>query len=106
MLYLMSTTVIPSGADGLWRMSSLQPEQARVIAAGTHTSAVGHESSAQAMSVALGIAVPANRITVVPQPGDSFLCMRLLSRPPEGVVLDLAGLEATGYGWALLEYLG
>lgn len=58
------------------------------------------------MSVALGVAVDANRITVTPQPGDSFLCMRLLSRAPEGVILDLAGLEAIGYGWALLEYVG
>jgi hypothetical protein len=106
MLYLMSTTVIPHGADGEWRMSTVSAERARLIAAGEHASAVGHESSAAAMSAALRIPVAANRLTVQPEPGDQFLCMRLHSRPPEGVVLDSAQLEQIGYSWALMEYCG
>lgn len=106
MLYLMSTTVIPHGADGAWVMSTVTPEHARLVVADEHISAVGHESSATAMSAVLGIPVAANRLTVQPEPGDQFLCMRLHSRPPEGVVLDREQLEQIGFSWALLEYYG
>jgi hypothetical protein len=106
MLYLMSTTVIPHGADGAWMMNTVTAKHACVLAAGEHISAVGHESSAAAMSAALGIPVAANRLTVQPVPGDQFLCMRLHGRPPEGVVLDREQLEQIGYSWALLEYCG
>lgn len=107
MLYLMSTTVIPHGADGVWRMTTIDPEGAADLAQSTvWTSAVGHESSAQAMAAALGVNVQANRLTVTPEPGDAFLCLRLHSRPPEGVVLTVAQLEAIGFSWALLHYAG
>lgn len=111
MIYLMNTTVIPHGADGAWTMEALDPERAAYLAqrsadAGRLTSAVGHESSAQAMAAVLGIAVEMNRITVVPEPLDQFLCLRLHARPPEGAVLDLAQLEEIGFSWALLSYLG
>ena len=106
MLYLMSTTVIPHGADGTWVMSTVTAEQAREIARHEHVSAVGHQSSADAMSAALGIPVPAQRLTVRPEPGDEFLCLRLHRRPAEGVVLDREQLEATGYSWAMLRYDG
>lgn len=86
-------------------MTTLSPEQAAHIAAEKpFVSAVGHVSSAEAMSAALGLTVEANRITVTPQPGDQFLCLRLLSRAPEGVILDRDGLESIGYTWALLSY--
>lgn len=107
MLYLMSTTVIPHSADGVWRMATLAPEAAAELARSTPwTSAVGHASSAEAMALALGVEIEANRLTVAPQPGDTFLCMRLHRRPPEGVILDRAQLEALGFSWALLSYEG
>ncbi len=88
-------------------MTTVSPEQAAHIAAeGPFISAVGHSSSAEAMTAALGLTVEANRITVTPEPGDQFLCLRLLSRAPEGVILDRAGLEAIGFTWALLSYQG
>lgn len=105
MLYLMSTTVIPPGADGTWTMTTITPEQAAELAANEpFVSAVGHDSSAEAMTAALGVPVKANRIAVVPKPRDRFLCLRLLGRAPEGVVLDRAGLDAIGFAWVLLEY--
>lgn len=111
MIYLMNTTVIPHGADGAWTMESLAPSSAKHLAQrsseqGRLTSAVGHASSAEAMAAVLQIPVEMNRITVAPQPGDQFLCLRLHARPPEGVVLDLAQLEEIGFSWALLTYLG
>lgn len=109
MLYLMNTTVIPHGADGLWIMATITAEHARVVASsaaaiGQLTSAVGHESSAAAMAAALGMPVEANRITIAPEPGDEMLCLRLHSRPPEGVVLDAQQLAQIGFSWALLSY--
>ena len=105
MLYLMSTTVIPHGADGTWTMATISPREAAHIAGvQPFISAVGHDSSAEAMTAALGVQVAANRITVAPVPGDEFLCLRLLSRAPEGVILDRAGLDAIGFSWALLSY--
>lgn len=111
MIYLMNTTVIPHGADGAWTMESLTPERAAYLAqrsvdAGRLTSAVGHASSAEVMEAVLGVPVEMNRITVAPQPGDQFLCLRLHARPPEGVVLDLPQLQGIGFSWALLSYLG
>ncbi len=102
----MSTTVIPHGADGTWMMITVSTDQAREIARDEHVSAVGHQSSADAMSAVLGITVAANRLTVKPEPGDEFLCLRLRRRPPEGVVLNLQQLEAIGFSWALLRYDG
>ena len=102
----MSTTVIPHGADGVWRMQSIAPAEAAQIASQPFTSAVGHTSSAEAMAAALGVPVGANRITVAPEPGDRFLCLRLHSRPPEGQILNRAALEAIGFSWALLTYEG
>ena len=107
MLYLMSTTVIPAGADGIWEMASISPESAAaLVSAEAFTSAVGHSSSAEAMSAVLGVEVLANRITVDPAPGDSFLCLRLKSRPPEGAILNREEMERIGFSWALLSYRG
>ena len=107
MLYLMSTTVIPHGANGVWRVAALSAEEAATLAQSSEwTSAVGHSSSAEAMAAALGCPVEANRLTVCPEPGDAFLCLRLHSRPPEGVVLDSTQLEAIGFSWVLLTYEG
>jgi hypothetical protein len=106
-LYLMSTTVIPHGADGTWTMATISPREAAHIAGvQSFISAVGHDSSAEAMTAALGVQVAANRITVAPVPGDEFLCLRLLSRAPEGVILDRLALEQIGFSWALLRYKG
>ena len=108
-LYLMNSTVVPHGADGTWQMATVSADRAAVIAAeaairGQLVSAVGHQSSADAMTAVLDIPVQMNRITVHPEPGDQFLCLRLLSRAPEGVILDREQLEAIGYSWALLSY--
>ena len=69
-------------------------------------SAVGHASTAEVMSDLLGVQIPANRITVAPVPGDVFLCFRLLTRPPEGAILDRATLESVGYEFAVMRYIG
>ena len=110
MLYLMSTTIIPSGAEGLWRVKGVSLDKARLLfdAADWHNeliSAVGHASTAEVMSELLGDKVEANRLNVCPQVGDEFLCFKLKKRPPEGAILNRAQLEELGYEWVLMRYI-
>jgi hypothetical protein len=110
MLYLMSTTIIPAGAEGLWRVKSISLDEARLIfeAAEWHselTSAIGHASTAEVMSELLGHTVQANRLNVCPLVGDEFLCFKLKQRPPEGAILDRNQLEKLGYEWVRMRYI-
>lgn len=107
MLYLMSTTIIPASAEGAWEMFAVSAERAaEIVSTNRFTSAVGHESTAQAMAAALGTEVTMNRITVEPEEGDSFLCFKLNQRPPEGAILDLETLNQLGYSWCVMRYHG
>jgi hypothetical protein len=110
MLYLMSTTIVPAGAEGLWRMKSVSLEKARLIFEAAEwnqnvISAVGHASTAEVMSQLLGHQVEANRLNVFPQVGDEFLCFKLKQRPPEGIILDRDQLEKLGYEWVRMRYI-
>lgn len=67
-------------------------------------SAVGHQSTAEVISEVLGTEVPMNRLTVEPQEGDTFLCFKLNSRPPEGAILDKEMLEQIGYSFCTMDY--
>ena len=110
MLYLMSTTIVPAGAEGLWRVKSCTLEQACLFyeAAQWHgdvISAVGHQATAEVMTELLGQHVEANRLNVFPQVGDEFLCFKLKQRPPEGAILDRDQLEELGYEWVSMRYI-
>ena len=101
----MSTTVIPSGAYGTWEVSPVTLGCAQeLVRMHKFTSAVGHESTAEAMTELLAQNVDANRISVQPEPGDRFLCFKLNSRPPEGAILDRAALESVGFEWCVMHY--
>lgn len=105
MLYLMSTTVIPADAPGVWEMTPVTLRAAQdLVSRHQFTSAVGHDSTAEAMTELLQQPVEANRLTVRPEEGDYFLCFKLHRRPPEGAILDRAQLEELGYGWCVMHY--
>lgn len=109
-LYLMSTTIIPAGADGCWTSRSITLDDASSIVkcyegSPSLVSAVGHQSTAEIMATLLEAPLEANRITVQPRVGDRFLCFKLEKRPPEGVILDREALEELGYGWVIMTYL-
>jgi hypothetical protein len=106
MLYLMSTTIVPSGAYGRWEVKPLSPEGAVEMAEQAFISAVGHSSTAEIMSELLGTEVPMNRLSVEPTAGDVFLCFKLLRRPPEGAILDRAQLFELGFEWCVMHYQG
>ena len=104
--FLLNSTVIPSGADGIWQARTIPLQEAKAIALAGFTSAIGHESTANLMTTILGITVPINRIQVSPEPGDRFLCFKLKKRAPEGVILSQEELEELGYEWVVMDYYG
>ena len=58
------------------------------------------------MSSLLGIQIPFARVGIEQQPGQIAIVLRLLKRPPEGVVLTTrAELNAFGYEFARLDRL-
>jgi hypothetical protein len=110
-LYLLNTTVVPCGSDGIWDVKTLPLASAKGLLARSspatvYTSAVGHESTACIMAELLGVQVPLNRIQVTPVPGDRLLCFKLKQRAPEGVVLSVEEIEELGYEWVLMTYHG
>jgi hypothetical protein len=108
MLYVMNTTVVPSGCDGIWEAIAIPLESAKLNLQefSGWESAVGHNSTAALMGGLLGTTVPVSRIQVIPKPGDRLLCFKLKGRAPEGVILSKEEIEKIGYEWVLLLYHG
>jgi Domain of unknown function (DUF1874) len=71
----------------------------------TIKSAVGHQSTAELLSVLLEFEVPANRIELEQSTNDLALIFKLKQRPPEGKVLNRAEIEEIGYEFGLLTRL-
>lgn len=76
------------------------------------TSAVGHASTAEAYSALLGVPVACNRRVLALDVGDVVYVGALVAldgapwRPPEGVVLDRAALNAVRVEWRRVEVAG
>ncbi len=96
---------------GLYRYEPVTLEAARqLIARFRQTgrilySAVGHRATAALMTRLLGTEVPFNRVTVEHLVGESAIVLRLNQRPPEGLVLSIADIEAIGYELGLVTRL-
>lgn len=95
MVYLFNTNIIPS--EAVVRVQEISPEKAAELAANGFTSAIGHESTAQAFGEIIGQDVPVNRIQAAPQHGDTAISLKLNGRLPEGQILDRTQLDEIGY---------
>jgi hypothetical protein len=105
--YLLSTTVVPNGANGIWEIQQISASAVKVNLTQNWVSAVGHESTASLMSELLNIGIPVNRVPIsCCWPGDKLFCFKLKSRAPEGVVLDREQIERMGYEWLVMTYHG
>lgn len=69
------------------------------------TSAIGHASTAQWLSQLFGCDIPMQRLTIVMEPGDEALVVRLKERLPEGAVLDQEILAVIPHEFGLLKRL-
>lgn len=105
MLYLMNSPILTEYGD--WRFEGpLSVEAARQhVEAAPFTSSIGHESAARFLSQLLGLEIPVNRVAITMQAGDRALVLRILTRLPEGAVLDNAAMHAIPYNLSLLTRL-
>ena len=70
------------------------------------TSAVGHEATAQIISVQLGIQVPTNRISIKLVSGDTLIVYQLLARLPEGKILGVNEMRQVPSKWYVVTVQG
>lgn len=66
-------------------------------------SAIGHQSTAELLTMLLGLLVAVNRMEFNHTVDDIALIFKLKGRPPEGKVLSREELEAMGYEFGLLR---
>jgi len=94
-------------APGQYRLRRITCKQACALVQNRpYVSAIGHKATAEVMSSLLGIQIPFARVGIEQQPGQIAIVLRLLKRPPEGVVLTTrAELNAFGYEFARLDRL-
>jgi hypothetical protein len=100
-MYLLSTGFVPVDLEKLKKVVIVQRivsvNEAKQLLANGFVSAVGHQSTAQLMSVILNMPVSYNRIQIFLEPGDQAICFILKARPPEGRVLSREEIEQIGY---------
>lgn len=123
-LALLNTSIVT--ADGVYVHETLSHEQAKKLIHGVTQdnvseitnnlfininrlieikgidSAIGHHSTAEIMSILLGIDVPVNRQTFTQERGQVALVFKLNGRPPEGKILSLEEIQEIGYTFKLL----
>jgi hypothetical protein len=110
MIYVTNSPIVPLSRgtkDALIRASEVSLEEARGLLAGREfVSAVGHQSTADALSLLLGIKVPFNRTQVFLGPGDQLLAFSLLRRLEEGrVITNVEEILSIGFTFTLFERL-
>ena len=101
MLYILNTPVLTN--YGRYYFYPIPKSMAKELVTGTFTSAVGHQGTAEILSMLFEVPIPVNRITIKMQPGDSAIVFRLLERLPEGKVLSVEELKSLPYEFGLLE---
>ena len=62
-------------------------------------SAVGHETTAQAITSQLGVQVSFNRVSIKLVPGDVLIVFQLLARLPEGKILSQDEMKQVAAKW-------
>jgi hypothetical protein len=101
---ILNTSIMT--ADGEFSLCTISADDARELINGTEIlSAVGHESTAQALTEILGREIPGGeqyRIQFVQQVGQKALVFKLRGRPPEGKILTREEIEDYGYDLKLM----
>jgi hypothetical protein len=103
-LALLNTSIVTN--DGSYSLKTIDLMEAQDLVSNSDLdSAIGHESTAQAMTQLLGVTVETNRQMFAQEVGQEALVFKLNGRPPEGAVLSREQLEDIGYSWKLLTRL-
>jgi hypothetical protein len=108
MLYLFNsliTPIPPSDKEAVVKITRIDINLAKEVikVAGGFISAIGHQATAQLLSILLGVQVPTNRIQVFLSPGDQAIALVLKARLPEGSVITLEQINQIGYDLYLIQ---
>ncbi|HEX9026758.1 MAG TPA: YddF family protein [Clostridium sp.] len=92
--------------NGVYKISDIGIEEAKkLICENGFISAIGHSSTAEAISDSLNMDIPMKRVNFKQQVGQKAVVFKLNKRPPEGSILCRAEIEEIGYSFKLMERL-
>lgn len=106
MLYLLNSPVLTSYGNYLFTGPIAVESAMSLIENNEFVSAIGHQSTADVLSVLLEVDVPVNRVRIEMQAGDKALVFRLLARMEEGRVFSRAEIETLPFEFGVLERVG
>ncbi len=91
--------------EGTYKLSNITLEQAqKLINSNEFTSYIGHQATAEIISILLGTEVPMNRGQFKQEVGQKAIIFKLKSRLQEGKILTTTQeIEEIGYEFQLLE---
>jgi len=88
------------------KVTEVSEEEVKRVIANGFTSAIGHDATAKIISTRLGVQVPVNRVAIQLKPGDLLLVFQLLTRLPEGKVLNEEEMKQVAAKWFLVTTQG
>jgi len=92
--------------NGVYKITDITVEEAKkLILENGFISAIGHKSTAEAISDYFNINIPMNRIDFKQEIGQKAIVFKLNKRPLEGSILSRAEIESIGYYFKLMERL-
>jgi len=99
---LLNTTIATT--DGTYVLKTITLDEAKNLVQCNENldSAIGHQSTADVMTVLLGVTIPVNRQQFAQKIGQQALVFKLKGRPPEGVILSAVQIEEIGYEFKVL----
>ena len=105
MLYLLNSPILTT--YGHYHFSGpITVEEAKNLLQEKFTSAIGHASTAELLSVLLDVPIPINRVRIEMRPGDQALVFRMLARVEEGKVFSREEVEKLPFELGVLERTG
>ena len=92
--------------NGVYKISDIDVDSAKkLICKNGFISAIGHKSTAEAISDSFNMNIPMSRINFKQQVGQKAVVFKLNKRPPEGSILCRDEIEQIGYSFKLMERL-
>jgi hypothetical protein len=90
--------------NGVYKISDIDITDAKkLLCQNGFVSAIGHKSTAEAISDTFNMNIPMNRINFKQQVGQKAIVFKLNKRPPEGSILCREEIEEIGYSFKLME---